>query len=146
MKQERLSLSLTGTYVKAEFNEERFVGGDQTNVKGNRTPYAPEFNFNAGLGYESKYGFMVRFTYMYVGAQFTDALNTVAPSANGRIGKMDAYNILDASIQYKVKKINTTFSVTAKNLTDERYIASRRPQGIRVGNPRFVMFGAKWEF
>jgi len=146
MKQERLSLSLTGTYVKAEFNEDRFVGGDKTNVKGNRTPYAPEFNFNAGLGYESKYGFMVRFTYMYVGAQFTDALNTVAPSANGRIGKMDAYNILDASIQYKVKKINTTFSVTAKNLTDERYIASRRPQGIRVGNPRFVMFGAKWEF
>ena len=146
MNEEQLSLSVSATYVNAAFNSDRFVGAELVNIKGNRTPYAPEFNFNTALGYVSKYGFGARITHMYVGEQFTDVLNTVAPSANGRTGKMDAYNILDAGVFYTIKKINMTFSVTAKNVTNERYIASRRPQGIRVGNPRFVMFGVKWDF
>lgn len=146
MKGEQVSLSLSATYVNAEFTADRFVGPDTINVKGNRTPYAPQFFINTALGYVSKYGFGIRLTHMYVGEQFTDALNTVAPSADGRIGKLDAYHILDAGVQYTVKKIRTTFSVSAKNLTNERYIASRRPQGIRVGNPRFIMFGVKYEF
>jgi Fe(3+) dicitrate transport protein len=146
MKEEKLLISISTTLIKAELKGVRLYEEISVNVNGNRTPYAPELLLNAAIGYESVHGFGVRFTCMHVGNQFTDVLNTVDPSANGREGKLDAYTILDASVRYTVKKINTTFSVSAKNMTDERYIATRRPEGIRVGNPRFLMFGVKYEF
>jgi len=38
------------------------------------------------------------------------------------------------------------FNLAVKNLTNERYIASRRPQGIRVGIDRQIVAGIelKW--
>jgi Fe(3+) dicitrate transport protein len=39
-----------------------------------------------------------------------------------------------------------SFHAAVKNLTDERYIVSRRPQGIRVGLPRFVTAGVDFNF
>ena len=143
LKQEKLFVNANYTYVKAEFSADRFPDAE-TNVRGNRTPYAPEHLINGSLTYESKYGFGARFTYVYISDQFTDIRNTVEPTANGRDGKIDAYSVLDATLMYKVRKWNTVFTMSAKNLTDERYMVSRRPQGIRVGNPRILMFGVRW--
>ena len=36
-------------------------------------------------------------------------------------------------------------SISVKYLFDERYIVSRRPQGIRVGLPRFITMGLDLE-
>jgi Fe(3+) dicitrate transport protein len=143
LKQEKIYFNANYTYVKAEFSADRFADAE-TNVKGNRTPYAPENLINGSLTYESKHGFGARFTYVYISEQYTDIRNSVDPSANGRDGKIDAYNVIDATLMYKVKKWNTVFTMSAKNLTDERYMVSRRPQGIRVGNPRILMFGVRW--
>jgi Fe(3+) dicitrate transport protein len=49
--------------------------------------------------------------------------------------------LLDATAQYQVAKWNTRFFLSGKNLLNERYIASRRPQGIRVGLPRLLTAG-----
>ena len=143
LKQEKLFVNANYTYVKAEFSADRFPDAE-TNVRGNRTPYAPEHLINGSLTYESKYGFGARFTYVYISDQFTDIRNTVESTAYVRDGKIDAYSVLDATLMYKVRKWNTVFTMSAKNLTDERYMVSRRPQGIRVGNPRILMFGVRW--
>lgn len=143
-----LLLSVSATYVEATFSAERFAGGEATggNIVGNRTPYAPDLMLSSALTYEMTSGFGLRVTSTYVSDQFTDIVNSVAPAANGRSGLIPAYHILDGGLQYRMRKINTVFNLSVKNITDERVIVSRRPQGIRVGLPRFITAGVKVNF
>ncbi len=137
-----LQLALNATYIDARFSADRFVtqGSDTLNISGNRTPYAPELLLNASLTFEAKNGLAIRIMANHVGEQFGGITNLEVPTANGQDGKIAAYTVLDASLVYPVKKwINLHVSV--KNLTNERYIVSRRPQGIRVGLPTFVSAG-----
>lgn len=140
-------LDVSATFQHATFAVDRFqtIGTESVNLSGNQTPYAPKELLSAALTIESPFGLTARLTNTFVGEQFTDALNTVVPSTNGRIGKLDSYFLTDLQLSYafpKVKSLNLNLSV--KNLTDERFISSRRPQGIRVGLPRFVSLGLDW--
>lgn len=144
MKGHKLNFTGNFTWVESVFSEDRFVGSSATNIKGNYTPYAPNYLSNAAVTYEHKSGFGLRIQSTFVGAQFADIANSVSPSANGRNGKIDAYQVFDATAMYHLKQINTTIMLSAKNLTDERAIITRRPQGIRVMNPRLITFSAQW--
>lgn len=140
-------LDISATFQHATFAVDRFqtIGTESVNLSGNQTPYAPKELLSAALTIESPFGLTARLTNTFVGAQFTDALNTVVPSANGRIGKLDRYFLTDLQLIYsfpKAESLNLNLSV--KNLTNERFISSRRPQGIRVGLPRFVSLGLDW--
>ncbi len=139
---------INATYVVTEYSEDRFqsVAGEQVNIKGNRLPYAPSFIFSSGFTWQAPAGYGLRFTGTYVGQQFTDELNSFAPSADGRIGELPSYFVLDATAQYKIPASQATVQVSAKNLLDERYISTRRPQGIRVGLPRFITAGVDIKF
>lgn len=142
-----LQISVSATYVEANFSTDRFIGGnDAVNISGNRTPYAPKWNISSAITYESKYGFGARLTSTYIADQYSDILNTVVPHANGRNGMIPAYHVLDGGLTYRADKINSVFSLSVKNITDERYIVSRRPQGIRVGMPRFITAGVRVQF
>jgi Fe(3+) dicitrate transport protein len=132
------------TYVEATFSEDRFKG--EVNIAGNSVPYAPKVFLSSGLMVEHKSGLALRSTLTHVTSQFGDELNTVEPSANGRVGLIPSYTIIDGTLIYHLAKINTTFNISVKNLLDERYIVTRRPQGIRVGLPRFVTAGFKFNF
>ena len=44
------------------------------------------------------------------------------------------------------KKANTQVSCSVKNVTDERYIYTRRPQGIRVGLERMFFVSVRKKF
>ena len=140
----RLNYDINATYALSTYSADRFI--NDVNINGNRTPYAPNWFINSALTLETESGFGARLTLNYVGDQFGDELNTVAPSVDGRIGKIDSYTVLDAMVSYDVKKWNSRFNVAIKNLTDERYIATRRPQGIRVGIPRFITAGYEFRF
>lgn len=132
------------TYVKSVYSADRFItsGTDKINIRDNKLPYAPSFIWNGTVGFESKGGLGIRFFANYVSEQFADELNTVAPSANGRIGRIDSRMLFDGTAYYQLnKKVN--FNISAKNLGDKRYIASRRPEGIRVGMPAFVTAGVE---
>ncbi len=48
---------------------------------------------------------------------------------------------MDLTASYLISDINSNIYFSVKNLFDERYIASRRPQGIKVGIPRFISAG-----
>jgi Fe(3+) dicitrate transport protein len=132
------------TYVNASYNADRFIS--DININGFRTPYAPEWLVNSSFAVESNAGFGARLTANYVGAQFGDELNTIVPSVNGLIGEIPSYFLVDAVLGYKVAKWNSAFNLSIKNLTDERYISTRRPQGIRVGLPRLITVGFEINF
>ena len=144
------SITLEGslTRVDARFGADRFLGtgANQVNIRGNKTPYAPEWTLSSCLVFEHKNGLSARFGMNYVDKQFADIRNTVEASANGRIGLIPAYTLLDGMLSWRMQRFNTTFYLSAKNLTNQRYIVTRRPQGIRLGMPRMITAGVNVGF
>lgn len=136
------------TYVDAFYNEDRFINDGEAvvNIRNNRTPYAPEWLVSGSLSYTAPFGLQARLTANYASEQFADELNTLSPSANGQTGLIDAWFSVDGSLRYTLPKGKCSFFGSVKNLTDERYIVSRRPQGIRVSLPRFITAGVELSF
>ena len=136
----------SGTYSKATYTADRFVGADKKNVRGNVLPYAPTWLSSQTIGFVTPWHLDIQFSGSYVSKQFTNAMNTLEASADGRTGQIPAYVVADAALRLGVPKWKSTFFCTAKNLADARYIASRRPQGIRVGVPRMFVAGVECLF
>lgn len=136
-----LILDANGAIIDSRFRE-----GYNENISGNRTPYAPSMLLSNALTFETPFGLAIRFTSNYIGDQYTDPANTLEASADGKTGHLPAYHTIDGTIQYYVPKIYSTFNISVKNLTNERYIATRRPDGISVGIPRFISAGVDFKF
>jgi Fe(3+) dicitrate transport protein len=132
------------TLVDARFAGDRIFQGEP--VVGNRTPYAPELLLNSSLTFEAATGWSIRLTATHVGDQYTDPVNSLTPSPNGRNGLIESYTIVDASLLVPLGKTGWIVNGSVKNLMNERYIVSRRPQGIRVGMHRFVTAGLTYQF
>lgn len=126
------------TIGEATYKSDRFVSG--VNVINNKLPYAPELIFNNSIAVQVQ-KLSMSLGINSVGAHFADELNTEESSADGEIGKIPAYSVVDLTLKYSFDYYNSQLFVSIKNLTDERYIASRRPQGIKVGVPRFLSAG-----
>ena len=167
-------LMWNATFVKAEFSGDRYVLFKRSisaenedvylNVKGNKTPYSPSVTVSGAIQAVTPWGVGLRLSANYVGSQFTDVLNTVnvydwisldqqdvdynyiQATANGRIGKLDSYLIANLNVWYEHSPSGLGLNISIKNLTNERYITSRRPQGIRVGLPRFISAGITFDF
>ena len=139
-------LDLSSTYVRSLYSADRFIGQDGTNVRGNLLPYSPEWTFWGGFTAELDFGLGFNINSTFVSSQFTDEINSILPSADGRNGKIEARNVIDAGMYYRLPKKAITLRLNVKNLTDERFIASRRPQGIRVGLPRWFLGGVDFSF
>ncbi|TCO08889.1 Fe(3+) dicitrate transport protein [Natronoflexus pectinivorans] len=168
------SLSLSATYVVSEFSSDRYIlqkrslvaGLDDVyvNVKGNRTPYAPDLAINGGFQIELPAGLGLSVTGNYTGSQYTDVLNTdnvydwidiheadsdyqyVQAVTNGRIGKLDSFFITNLNVWYNFSGSGLAINAGVKNITNQRYIATRRPQGIRAGMPRLITAGINYTF
>ncbi|MBS4014651.1 MAG: TonB-dependent receptor [Bacteroidetes bacterium] len=164
----------SATYTDSRFSSDRYVlykksqntnsPDEYINVNGNKTPYAPDLTIFGALNIEHSLGFGFRLSSNYIGKQYTDVLNTddvyhwiqvdnndedykyVQATANGRIGLLEAYNIINASVWYNHAKTGLGINIGVKNLTDERYIATRRPQGIRAGLPRMITARISYSF
>ena len=167
-------LMWNATFVRAEFSGDRYVlfkrplsaeyENVYLNVKGNKTPYSPSVTATGAIQAVTPWGVGMRLSANYVGSQVTDVLNTVnvydwisideqdvdynylQATANGRIGKLDPYIVANLNIWYEHSPSGLGLNISIKNLTNERYIASRRPQGIRVGLPRFISAGITFDF
>jgi Fe(3+) dicitrate transport protein len=138
-----IMLSTSTTFGNSEYNEDRFitVNSERVNIKGNKLPYSPEQFISASLDFSTPFGFGLQLSGTFIGEQFTDELNTTEASASGETGLMPSYNVVDITGRYEIESINSTVFLSVKNLADERYIASRRPQGIKVGLPRIITAG-----
>jgi Fe(3+) dicitrate transport protein len=156
------------TYLPvAEFRGARFSNiptFTTTGITGNRLPYAPEHLVNATVGYSHRSGFDALLEVVRIGNQFGDDLNLINPltdarftqaSANqaarlrlansGQLGLIPSSTVWNATVNYNVERLHTTFFLTAKNLFDQLYIADRA-RGILPGTPRLVQVGVKYRF
>lgn len=142
----QLDLYSATTLLRAYYQADRFIQSQQipVNIRGNRTPYSPEFQQSTTLTYTCHGTWGVSAHATMTSDQFTDELNTRTASANGRSGRIAGYRIYDAHLFYQWTSLR--LGVVVKNLTDERYIMTRRPQGIRLGLPRHLSFTASFRF
>ncbi len=134
------------TFSQATYNSDRFVGAEKQNLRGKRLPYAPEWLNTQTIGFVAPWNLEIQLSGTHVSSQFSNDLNTINASADGRSGEIPSYFVADASIRYHIPKWKLSLFGTAKNLSDERYIASRRPQGIKVGIPRMLVIGLDKKF
>ncbi len=141
------SLSFSSTIGNSEYSSDRIFesGSEKININGNKLPYAPEFSASTVLNFKFSKEFGFTFNSTYVGEQFTDELNTVSPSADGTIGLIDSYMLFDFSMSYEISN-NIEIFASVKNISDSRFIASRRPQGIKVSVPRMLTAGIDYRF
>ncbi|MDO8368609.1 MAG: TonB-dependent receptor plug domain-containing protein [Saprospiraceae bacterium] len=134
------------TYAQATYNSDRFVGTEKENLWGKRLPYAPEWLNTQTIGFVAPWNLEIQLSSTQVSKQFTNDLNTITPGADGRSGVIPAYFVADGSVRYSIPKWKMSVFGTVKNLTDARYIASRRPQGIKVGIPQMFVLGVEKKF
>ncbi len=111
---------------------------------GNRQPYASKHLLTAAAGY-TRGGFDALLEAVYVSDQFADFANTVTATADGQRGKLEAYTIWNATLNYYLKPAHTTFFIAVKNLADKTYIVDRT-RGIQIGSPRLLQIGSKYAF
>ena len=116
-------------------------------TKGKKVENAPMNIFRGGISAGYK-GFLVTGQLSYVGETFSDANNTVAPSANGNTGLIPSYTVTDLTATYKFSK-GLNIKAGINNLTDERYFTRRAggypgPGALPAdGRTFFVSIGAK---
>jgi outer membrane receptor for ferrienterochelin and colicin len=113
---------------------------------GNLLPYAPEHALNGNLDVELRSGFGGQVAYRYVGPQFSEEANLVPEDVTGRIGRIDGYHVVDATLHYRHRSSGLTFRLTGKNLFDSDYIVARRPEGIFTGGYQQFLFGIRWDY
>jgi Fe(3+) dicitrate transport protein len=134
----RVAYTFTDAKFKNSFKSDYKPWG--TVEKGDELPYLPEQQFYASLGFEStKYG-------INIGAKYVSKMRTVAGKGDFiEALSTDAHFVLDASAEFSITQSNKLF-VTVRNLTDETYVAARRPAGLRPGLPRTFIAGIKTSF
>ncbi len=142
--------SLSLTYTRAEqLNDARSTDPESIfsfGKKGNVLPYVPEWQINLSTGLETAH-WGVHAMGTYVDEAFTSASNvTNQVNGNGdpdvRFGKTDSFFVTDLSAFYRPRMGVKVFA-GVQNLFDERYIASRQPDGPRPGMPRFLYAGVE---
>jgi Fe(3+) dicitrate transport protein len=118
------------------------------NTKGKKVENAPANIFRGGLSLGYK-GFLLTGQLNYVSETFSDANNTVTPTANGQNGLIPSYTIADLTASYKFSK-GLNIKAGLNNVLDKRYFTRRAGgypgPGVLPGDGRnfFVSLGAKF--
>lgn len=138
-----IKLESNATFQNAYYNANRFVAanGSTINVKGYQVPYSPRVMINSAITYSPEKCIGFKLATNYIGSQYTDELNSVLPSANGRSGRIGSRLITDFNLFYQLPKQKISAYIAAKNISNVRYISTRRPEGIRIGLPRLITAG-----
>lgn len=139
----RLPLTVSYTYLPLAV----FADPDSIYYN-NRLPYAPEHLLSSTLAFAHAIGLSASVTLSYVTGQFTDSTQTLQATRDGLQGEIAGRFLLDARIAYtfQAERWSLGAYILGKNLTDERYIASRRPQGIQPGMPRMILGGIQGSY
>ena len=131
------------------YTDARYSGNHKdANTKGKKVENAPQDILRTGLSFGYK-SFLCTTQLSHVAAAFSDANNTNTPSANGNVGIIPSYTIIDLTASYKYsKKINIKAGIN--NLNDTRYFTRRAggypgPGALPAdGRNFFLSIGAKF--
>ena len=153
-KKKKYDVSVFGSY---SYNDSRY--GDflvvtknssnqlvKSNLKNKKVENAPETIFRGGLTVAFK-GIALTGQVSYVGDAFSDANNTVKPTANAQNGVIPSYAVTDLTVSYKFERFNIKGGIN--NLTDAHYFTRRAggypgPGALPAdGRTFFISLGAK---
>lgn len=137
-----LPLAIVYTYTDAVFKNS-FVSTFEdwgTVTAGDQFPYLANNQFTFILGIDHR-KFNVSVSGRYMDVMRTNPGQGEIPANE----KTDSYFILDASANYWLHK-NISLFTNCTNITNEVYLVSRRPAGLRPGMPRAFTFGLKANF
>ncbi len=135
--------SIVGVGVRYTYSHATFRYG--TNA-GNLLPYAPEHWLDGNVDVETRSGFGGQLAYRFVGPQFAEEANLVPEDVTGRIGRIGAYHVVDATVHYRHRPSGLTFRLTGKNLFNSDYVVARRPEGIFTGGYQQFLLGLRWDY
>lgn len=123
----RLSVFTASSYFDAIYlNGKLRDGSENKSLEGNRLETVPEWISRNGIQFNYKL-FTAVFQHSYVAEIFSDAVNTVQPSANGAKGKVPAYTILDLNMSYRFNA-HYLLKFGINNLANRQYF-TKRPAG-----------------
>ncbi|MFZ9981776.1 MAG: TonB-dependent receptor family protein [Cyclobacteriaceae bacterium] len=95
----------------------------ENNFRNKKVEYAPDHIVRSGITVLSG-NFSSTVQLSYTGSVFTDANNTVDPSANAQNGLIPSYSITDWSAQYLLKN-GVSFRAGVNNIFDKNYFTRR---------------------
>lgn len=131
------------TYTDATFGnsfESDFEGWGPEVRAGDDLPYLPAHQVAVGSGLEAE-----RWS-LFVDLSWVDELRTEAGQGPIRAGSgTDAHFLVDLSSRLRLVD-SLDLMLQVRNVTDEVYVAARRPAGARPGLPRTAMLGLSWGF
>lgn len=138
-------LIIFGSY---SYTDARYSGDHkEANTKGKKVENAPANIFRGGITAGHK-GFLLTIQLSKVGKSFSDANNTVTPTANGNTGLIPSYTITDLTASYKLPK-GMNIKAGINNLFDKSYFTRRAggypgPGALPAdGRTFFISLGAK---
>jgi Fe(3+) dicitrate transport protein len=106
------------------------VGDNNVSVHDNKVESVPEIITRNGLNVQVR-SVSMSFLYSYTAESYADALNTETPSANGSVGLVPSYGLLDINASWRIPIAIGTNQVKVRlnvnNATDEKYF-TKRPQ------------------
>ncbi|MFM8441335.1 MAG: TonB-dependent receptor domain-containing protein, partial [Acidobacteriota bacterium] len=139
-----LNISVTGL-LKAHYTGERYsllVPSSRIPVTGRRLPYAPKATLNTSLSF-NRGSFGAVLENNFISSQFSDDLNTTAPSPNGQRGLIPRQSTLSLTTSYRIEKHRTTIFLSVKNLMNDVFIVDRS-RGILPSSPRTIQTGIRF--
>lgn len=120
----RFNLFSSTAYFDGRYQEAQVkLGSYNKNIKGNQVESVPQWISRNGATLKWQ-KLNVSTLFSYTSKTFADALNTVAPSANGAIGLVPAYALLDLNASYKVYG-NSTIRLSINNVMNKQYFTKR---------------------
>jgi len=117
--------------------------------KGNIVPYAPHYTATAGAKYQFTLGegtLTINSYANFVSSQFSDKKNTEIGSADGNVGAIPKFFLLNATANYNIKKWNV--NLNALNLLNRKYFTTRHRAwgGIMPAATISVLAGVGYQF
>ncbi len=137
-----IPLRLAYTYTKAEFQNsfDSSFGEWGDVLASDELPYIPQQQLSAGIGV------LANDWSLNLHAKYTDEMRAVAGQGSIPDSELIADHwVVDLAGEYRLKGTGRLF-LAVENLTDEVYMAARRPAGARPGKPRTVTAGFRAEF
>jgi iron complex outermembrane receptor protein len=126
------NLNLTAAYT---FLDMKVLDSANTSEIGNMPIQVPKHSASVWLDYTMNNGFGFGGGVRYIGKRWNDVTNT---SAEGGVA------LLDATVHYKTGPWR--FALTATNLANRKYTASRAYNNYYAGNERTLVATAKYQF
>ncbi len=131
----RAAYTFTRGLFRSSFTSEYGPWG--TVDRGDRLPYLPEHTASGSLGVEQP-GWQVGFAWNAASAMRT----TAGTGSIEQSSRVDRFLVFNLSAERRFGELATAYA-SVQNLTDERYVVSRRPAGARPGLPRTFLTGVR---